>query len=73
MAYQTINNIKLGTFPKGEAFGGLIYNLSFSDAINSSQPTTIEINVISTNGQYTIGPDALNTVLPYDLVLGDID
>ena len=45
--------------PNGQAFGGGIYNVSANFG-GSTGPTTLNMNVVSENGEYAIDDTALN-------------
>lgn len=56
---KILHGISYDGGPGGQAFGGGIYNLSASFG-GSTGPTTINMNVVSENGEYTIDDTALN-------------
>ena len=71
MALRRIENIKIGEFPAGTAFGAFVYNANINVGM-SGQPTTLELDLVSQSGAYNINKSALNAVTPRSVKFGDL-
>ena len=70
MSFRRIEEIQIGNNPKGEAFGGFIYQLKVTLGF-SGNPTSIIVDVISKDGIYNISPEDLSAIDPIAISIID--
>lgn len=72
MAYQVIEQIKVGTNPQGKAWGGFIYSANMSVGY-SSATTQLILNIMSPTNDYTISDSDLKVnTAPTLIKVGDL-
>jgi hypothetical protein len=71
MARRKIENIKIGEFAPGTAFGAYVYNVSINVGING-EPSTCEVDLINESGVYNINTRALNATAPRSIKFGNL-
>jgi len=71
MALRKIEDIKIGEFPAGTAFGAYVYNANITVGMNG-QPTTLELDLVSEDGSYNINTSALSAVSPRSVKFGNL-
>ena len=71
MALRRIENIKIGEFPAGTAFGAYVYNANINVGMNG-EPTTLEVDLVNESGMYPITKGDLNAVSPRSVKFGNL-
>lgn len=72
MAYSAIEQIKVGSNPSGQAFGGYIFNATMTIGF-AAHPTELTISIASSSGAYTISESDLRLdTTPTTITLGDM-
>tara|TARA_Y100001938_G_C8094438_1_gene437193 strand:- start:1151 stop:4321 length:3171 start_codon:yes stop_codon:yes gene_type:complete len=64
MAKRTMEQVKIGSFPAGKAYGAFIYNLGINVGTQGGQATTIDVDLINETGDYNITENDLEGVSP---------
>ena len=72
MAKRTMEQVKIGSFPRGKAYGAFIYNLNINIGLQGS-PTTIDVDLINETGEYTIGESDLEATSPISITVQAAD
>jgi len=71
MALRKIENIKIGEFPAGTAFGAYVYNANISVGMNG-EPSTLEVDLVNESGIYNINKSALDAVSSRSVKFGNL-
>ena len=61
-----MEQIKIGSFPPGKAYGAFIYNVSVSVG-TQGQPSSIDVDLINESGEYNITEDDLEASSPVSI------
>lgn len=72
MALRRIENIKIGEFPPGQAFGAYVYNVNINVGTNG-EPTTVDVDLINESGIYNINAGNLNARIPRSIKFGKLN
>lgn len=71
MSLRKIENIKIGEFPAGTAFGAFVYNVNINVGVNGDS-TSVTVDLINEDGNYNINTSALNAVAPRSIKFGNL-